>query len=83
MLFVVGHIVGLALLGIALWRGRIVPAWAALMIAISQPLHFVFAVIAPVHALDGLAWALTAIGFAAAAVVLMRKSGTGEQGSPA
>ncbi len=72
-LFVLGHIIGLILLGIALWRGRVVPAWAAWMIAISQILHFIFAVIVPVHALDGLAWGLTALGFAAAALVLVRE----------
>jgi hypothetical protein len=32
-----------------------VPAWAALLLGISQLLHFVFAVIIPVHALDGCA----------------------------
>lgn len=74
-LFVLGHIVGLALLGIALWRGRTGPAWAALLIGGSQVLHLVFAVIMPVHALDGLAWGLTAVGFAAAAVTLVREPG--------
>jgi hypothetical protein len=82
-LFVVGHIIGLALLGVALWRGRVIPAWAALLIAISQPLHFVFAVIAPIHILDGLAWALTAAGFAAAAVVLLREHVSWDEGAPA
>jgi hypothetical protein len=72
-LFVLGHIVGLALLGVALWRGRVLPAWAALTIAFSQPLHLVFAVIAPVHPLDALAWGLTAVGFAAAAVAILRQ----------
>jgi hypothetical protein len=72
-LFVAGHILGLVLLGIALWRGRVLPSWAALMIAASQILHFIFAVIVPVHALDGLAWGLTAVGFAAAALVLVRE----------
>jgi hypothetical protein len=76
-LFVLGHIIGLILLGIALWRGRAVPAWAALLIAVSQVLHFVFAVIVPVHALDGLAWGLTAVGFAAAAVALIREPSHG------
>jgi len=73
-IFVAGHIIGLVLLGIALWRGRVVPAWAALLIAISQVLHFVFAVIVPNHVLDGCAWGLTTVGFAAAALVLARKS---------
>lgn len=72
-LFILGHIIGLVLLGIALWRGRAVPAWAALLLAISQILHFVFAVIIPVHALDGGAWGLTAVAFAAAAVVRVRE----------
>lgn len=71
-LFVLGHIIGLILLGIALWRGRAVPAWAALMIAVSQVLHFVFAVIVPIHPLDGLAWGLTTVGFAVAAMALVR-----------
>ena len=72
-IFVLGHVLGLVLLGIALWRGRVVPAWAGLLLAASQLLHIVFAVIVPVHALDGLAWGLTAVGFAAAAVALLRE----------
>jgi hypothetical protein len=73
-LFVIGHILGLVLIGIALWRGRVLPSWAALLIAVSQVLHFIFAVIVPVHALDGLAWGLTAVGFAVAALTLVRES---------
>jgi hypothetical protein len=72
-LFVAGHILGLVLLGIALWRGRVLPSWAALLIAVSQVLHFIFAVVVPVHALDGLAWGLTAVGFAVAALALVRE----------
>jgi hypothetical protein len=64
-LFVAGHILGVVLLGVALWR--VVPRWAALALIVSQPFHFVVAVIVPNHALDALAWALTAVGFAAAA----------------
>ncbi|MFY9932893.1 MAG: hypothetical protein WAK82_33310 [Streptosporangiaceae bacterium] len=72
-LFVVGHILGLVLIGIALWRGRVLPTWAAAAIAVSQVLHFIFAVIVPVHALDGLAWGLTAVGFAVAAMTFVRE----------
>ena len=72
-LFVIGHILGLVLIGIALWRGRVLPSWAALLIAASQVLHFIFAVIVPVHALDGMAWGLTAVGFAVAALTLVRE----------
>jgi len=66
IVFVIGHILGGILLGIALWR--VIPAWAAVALAFSQPLHFVFAVFVPNHLLDGVAWALTAVGFAAAAI---------------
>jgi hypothetical protein len=72
VVFVLGHVVGLLLLGIALWRGGAVPAWAGAVIAVSQPLHVVFAVVVPNAALDGAAWGLTAIGFAAAARVWLR-----------
>lgn len=72
-IFVLGHVLGLMLLGIALWRGRVVPAWAGLLLAASQILHVVFAIIVPVHALDGLAWGLTAVGFAAAALAFARE----------
>ena len=73
--FVIGHILGLLLLGVALWRGRVVPRWAALLLAVSQILHFVFAVIAPNHLLDGCAWGLTAVAFAVAAVAFSRELG--------
>jgi hypothetical protein len=69
-LFVLGHILGLVLLGAALWKGHAVPVWAALALIASQPLHFVFAVITPNSALDATAWLLTAIGFAAAGLAL-------------
>jgi hypothetical protein len=72
-IFVLGHILSLVLLAVALWRGRAIPAWAALLLGLSQILHFTFAVIAPVHVLDGCAWGLTAVGFAAAAVALTRE----------
>lgn len=72
VLFVAGHILGTVLLGIALWKGRMVPVWAALALIVSQPLHLVFAVVVPNGLLDAAAWTLTAIGFAAAAMALVR-----------
>lgn len=74
-IFVFGHIISLALLAVALWRGHAVPAWAAILLGLSQVLHFVFAVITPIHLLDGCAWGLTAVAFAAAAVALTREPG--------
>lgn len=67
VLWVAGHILGLVLLGVALWGA--VPWWAVTALIVSQPLHFVVAVIAPNHVLDGLAWLLTTVGFAVTAAV--------------
>ena len=61
------------LLAVALWRGRAIPAWAALALGLSQILHFAFAVIRPDHLLDGCAWGLTAVAFAVAALSLARE----------
>jgi hypothetical protein len=72
--FVVGHVVGTVLLGIALLRTRSVPAWAGWAMTISQPLHFVAAVILLLPGLDLLAWSLTAIAMAAVAAALARAS---------
>jgi hypothetical protein len=66
MLFVVGHIVGTVLLGLALWRSRAVPRAIAGALTVSQPLHFVAFVILGNDVLDGLAYLLTALGFGAA-----------------
>ncbi len=76
IVFVAGHILGGILLGVVLWR--VIPAWAAVALAISQPLHFVFAVFVPNHLLDGVAWALTAVGFAAAAIAWKADTPSGE-----
>jgi hypothetical protein len=68
--FVAGHILGTVLLGIAVWPA--VPRWAAAALIVSQPLHLLFAVVVPNHLLDGLAWGLTALGFAVAAATLVK-----------
>jgi hypothetical protein len=70
--FVLGHVGGTILLGIALWRTHAVPRWAALITIISQPLHFTAAVILASHPLDLLAWGLNGIGFAVAALAILR-----------
>lgn len=72
LLFVAGHVIGLLLLGIALWRAGIVPGWAGLLLAVSQPLHVVFAVVMPNRLLDGCVWGLAAIGYAVAARGVLR-----------
>ncbi|MEJ2864907.1 hypothetical protein [Actinomycetospora flava] len=74
-LWVAGHILGLVLLGAALWRT--IPTWAAVALIVSQPLHFMVAVIVPNHVLDGLAWLLTTVAFAVTAAVGLGPARTG------
>ena len=74
VIFVVGHVLGTVLLGIAFWRGRTIHPVAALAVLVSQPLHFVAAIILGSHWLDLFAWGLNAAGFAAVAVVVLRMS---------
>lgn len=71
-MFILGHIIGTILLGVALLRSHAIPSWTAWALIISQPFHLVFAVIIPNNALDAAAWTLTTIGFAAAALTLAK-----------
>jgi hypothetical protein len=73
VIFVIGHVVGTVLLGLALLRSRRVPAAFAWALTISQPLHFVAFVILGVQPLDVVAWCLTVVGMGAAAVSLVRE----------
>lgn len=72
VLFVVGHVLGTVLLGVALWLSRAVPRWAAVLTMIAQPLHFVAAVVLANHPLDFVAWGLNAFAFAVVAVAVVR-----------
>jgi hypothetical protein len=72
LIFVAGHILGMILLGAALWRAHAVPVWAAIAIIVSQPLHLVFAVFVGNQPLDACAWGLTALGFGVAALRVLR-----------
>jgi hypothetical protein len=65
--FVIGHILGTVLLGITMWRARVVAWPIALMLAISQPVHLA-AALSGNHPLDLVGWGMTALGMAAAAV---------------
>lgn len=81
-LFVVGHVGGTVLLGMAMWRSRAVPRWAAALTLVSQPLHLFAAVIVVSHPLDLVAWSLNAVGFAAAAASYLRVSDEARWASP-
>lgn len=72
--FVAGHIVGMVLLGIALWRSRAVPAWAGIAVAVSQPLHLAAVITDAPPLVDAGFWILAAVGFGAAALRVLRTS---------
>ncbi|MDF2710572.1 MAG: hypothetical protein K0R62_6224 [Nonomuraea muscovyensis] len=74
ILFVVGHVLGTVLLGAALWRAGAVSGWAGAALVVSQPLHLAIVVTGGPKILDGAAWALTALGFAAGSLTLARMS---------
>lgn len=69
LIFLIGQTVGFVLLGVALWRARVVPAWLAAVLALSGPAHL----LAPGgNAGSAIAWAMTAVGYAGASVALVR-----------
>ena len=70
-LFVFGHLIGTTILGLALWRSHAVPSWAALLLAVSQPIHLA-SVLLDNRPLDLVGWGGTALGFAAAGWALLR-----------
>jgi hypothetical protein len=68
LLFIVGIVVGLLLLGIALWRGRGAPAWAGIALAVGGFTHPFL----PGHVAQGLGLFVAAAGFAGASMALLR-----------
>jgi hypothetical protein len=69
LLFVVGHMVGLLLLGIALWRSGAVPRWAAALVGLAPIVQV------PVHDSgvgSAVAYGLFLVGTAACAAALVR-----------
>ncbi len=60
--WVLGHILGLVILAVALHRARVLPLWAATVMALSQPIHLVAAVILPSRWLDVIGgWGMTTV----------------------
>jgi hypothetical protein len=67
LLFIVGIVFGLGLLGIALWRSRIVPAWMGIALAVGCFTHpFI-----PNHIGQGIGLLIAAVGFSGASVALL------------
>ena len=71
-LFVLGHVIGTVLLGLALLRSRTIPVWAAFVTMMSQPMHFVAFVFVGSQALDGASWAANGLAFAVVAIAILR-----------
>jgi hypothetical protein len=75
LFWVVVHILGMVVVAIALLRARMLPLWAAILLALSQPIHLVAAIILPSRWLDVLGgWGLTALicGYVGLRVLHMR-----------
>lgn len=71
LVFVVGHVVGTLLLGVAMIAGRAAPLVVGVLMTVSQPLHLT-AVIIGNPTLDLLAWGLTAVGMGFLAIRVLR-----------
>jgi hypothetical protein len=70
LLFILGVTVGLLLLGIALWRSQLVPAWAGVALALGGFTHPFM----PGHVATGIGLLLAAVGYAGAGRALLRTS---------
>ena len=70
--FVLGHVIGTVLLGLALLRSRTVPGWAAIVTVVAQPLHFVALVIVGSRELDFAAWAANGVAFAVVGYAIVK-----------
>jgi hypothetical protein len=68
LLFISGIVVGLPLLGIALWRSRVAPRWMAVALIVGGITHPFL----PNHVIAGIGLLIASVGFAGATVALLR-----------
>jgi hypothetical protein len=68
------HVIGGTILGVALWRTRVVPLWAAVAATFAQPIHLV-SNIAGILWIDAMTWIALAAAFASVATVVLRPFG--------
>lgn len=73
-IFVVGHVLGTVLLGVAAIRTRAVPLWAAVALTVCQPVHLIALVVLGSPTLDLIGWGLNAVAFGVIAVTIVRTS---------
>ena len=59
------------MLGIALWRTRVVPLWAGVAATLAQPIHFV-SNIAGILWIDAMTWIALAASLGSVAAVVLR-----------
>lgn len=71
VVFILGHVVGITVLGIALARSRVAPIWIGIVLAVSGPLHFVANAIGS-RPLDLGAFFLLVLGYGATGVIVLR-----------
>lgn len=68
LLFIVGIVIGLLLLGLALWRSKAAPAWMGIALAVGAATHpFIPSTIG-----QGVGLLVAAVGFAGASIALLR-----------
>jgi hypothetical protein len=72
LLFILAITVGLLLLGLALWRSRVAPAWMGVALAAGGFTHPFM----PGHVAAGIGLMVAAVGFGGASVALLRMSDT-------
>ena len=70
------HVIGGPMLGIALWRTRVVPLWAGVAATLAQPIHFV-SNIAGILWIDAMTWIALAAAFGSVAAVVLRPADDG------
>ena len=72
VVFLIGHVVGLILLAIALWRAGTVPRWAAVCLAVYPVLEIVGGASSDLRAVGMIAYVLLIAAFGACANALVR-----------
>ena len=80
--YLMGHVVGFLLLGVALWRARAVPRWAASAVAV-WPFLELAGEAGGVRVLAAAGFTMLTIGFGACAVAVARQSSTRPNGAAA
>jgi hypothetical protein len=79
LLFVSGIVFGLSLLGAALWRSRVAPAWFGIALIVGGATHPFL----PGPVAQGIGLFVAAVGFAGASLALLRMGNDGFDLPPA